>query len=152
MTMLVKKRDNFFDGFPSFFDDFFTKDIFHRPSINLSKLGTTMPAVNVSETEQALLVDVAVPGLNKEDIQVEFHQNVLTISSESKQEDETKDDDNTFTRKEFSYQSFRRSFTVAENLVDGDKIEARYENGVLHIVLPKMETKQIEPNRTIKIN
>ncbi|HYQ57901.1 MAG TPA: Hsp20 family protein, partial [Draconibacterium sp.] len=87
--------------------------------------------------------------MEKKDFNVSFKNNVLTISSQKKEQKEDKDD--SYTRKEFSYQSFQRSFTITDNAVVGDKISAKYENGILKIVLPKKEEVKPQPERQIKI-
>ncbi|WP_372649648.1 Hsp20/alpha crystallin family protein, partial [Draconibacterium sp.] len=104
---------------------------------NFSSTNTSLPAVNVKETDDDFVIEVAAPGMSKNDFNVNFKNNVLTISSEKKNEKEEKNEN--YTRKEFSYQSFQRSFTVAENAVVGEKISAKYDNGILHIVLPKRD-------------
>jgi HSP20 family protein len=88
--------------------------------------------------------------MNKKDFKINFNNNILTISSEIKDEKEEKDDN--YTRKEFSYQSFQRSFTVPDNMVNGDKISAKYNEGILNIVLPKREEVKPQPEREIKIS
>ena len=88
--------------------------------------------------------------MEKDDFKINFKNNVLTISSEKKGEHEEKKDN--YTRKEFSYQSFQRSFTVSDNVVEGDKIAAKYNNGILNITLPKREEVKPQPEREIKIS
>ncbi|WP_232302862.1 Hsp20/alpha crystallin family protein [Draconibacterium sediminis] len=117
---------------------------------NFSSTNTSLPAVNVKETDDDFVIEVAAPGMSKNDFNVNFKNNVLTISSEKKNEKEEKNEN--YTRKEFSYQSFQRSFTVAENAVVGEKISAKYDNGILHIVLPKRDEVKPQPERQIKIS
>ena len=88
--------------------------------------------------------------MNKNDFNIKFHNNVLTVSSEKKDEKEEKNEK--FTRKEFSYQSFQRSFTVAENAVESDKISAKYADGILLITLPKREEVKPKPMKEIRIS
>ena len=96
-------------------------------------------------------MEMAAPGMNKEDFKIELSGNNLTISSEKNWEDETRDGER-YTRKEFSYQSFSRTFTLAKDVVDAEKIEAKYMNGLLQLVIPKKESaKQKEP-RLIQIS
>ncbi len=109
-----------------------------------------MPAVNVKENDQAFTIEVAAPSLKKDDFKVNYENGRLSISSEKKTENEEKEGDK-YTRREFSYQSFQRSFTVAENTVDADKIGAAYENGILRITLPKREEVKPKPAKQIKI-
>lgn len=100
--------------------------------------GKTMnvPAVNITENENEYLVSLAAPGLKKEDLKIDVNANMLTISSEKQESKEEKD--KKFTRKEYNYSSFSRSFTLPDE-INKDNIEARYEDGVLHITLPRKE-------------
>jgi HSP20 family protein len=149
---LTKRNGNLMNSFPSIFDDFFTKDLFDWGNSNYSSSGTTLPAVNVKETPESFEVEMAAPGMKKEDFKVELNgNNVLTISSEHQQENENKDNDR-YTRKEFSYQSFQRSFQLSREAVDADKIQAKYENGVLHLTIPKKEEVKQKPARLINIS
>lgn len=149
---LTKRNGSLMNSFPSIFDDFFTKDLFDWGNSNYSSSGTTLPAVNVKETPENFEVEMAAPGMKKEDFKVELNSNnVLTISSEHQQENENKDNDR-YTRKEFSYQSFQRSFQLSREAVDADKIQAKYENGVLHLTIPKKEEVKQKPARLINIS
>jgi HSP20 family protein len=96
--------------------------------------GVSMPAVNVRENKNAFKLDVAAPGFKKEDFKLEMHNGYLTISGESKEEKEDKDEK--YTRQEYRYNSFSRSFSVPEN-VNSDGISAEYADGVLKVTLPK---------------
>ena len=145
--MLAKRTENYF---PSIFDRFFNNDLMDWNLGNFSSTDTSLPAVNVKEDDNEFEIDVAAPGMSKNDFKINFQNNVLTISSEKKEEKEDKKE--SYTRKEFSYQSFQRSFTVAENAVDSDKISAKYDNGILHITLPKKEEIKPKPMREIKIS
>jgi HSP20 family protein len=135
---------------PSFIDRFFNNDLMDWGTSNFSSTNTSLPAVNVKETDDDYYIEVAAPGMSKKDFNVNFQNNVLTISSEKKNEKEEKED--SYTRKEFSYQSFQRSFTVPGKDVDSDKISASYENGILNIKLPKREEVKPKPAREIKIS
>ncbi len=145
----LSRRNNLFPV--SMFDDFFTKDLWNWGLGNTSSTQTTIPAVNIRETADNFEVDMAAPGMNKEDFKVELDGNQLTISSEKSNQNEEKEDER-FTRKEFSYQSFMRSFQLPKDVVDIEKINARYENGVLHLVIPKKEEAKQRPPRMIQIN
>jgi HSP20 family protein len=124
------------DRFPSVFDDFFKpwNEWFTNGGV-LSKPLTT-PAVNVVENHNEYKVNLAAPGMKKSDFEIDVEGNMLTISSEKEETKEEKDEQ--YTRKEFSYSSFSRSFSLPED-VKQDKIEAIYEDGVLKISLPKKE-------------
>lgn len=109
------------------------------------------PSVNVQDNEGAYNIEVAAPGMEKDDMNVEIDGDHLVISSEKKDENEEKDDNIGYTRKEFSYRSFRRSFYLPED-VKKDNIHAKYENGVLFIEVPKKEeTKNKNPTKKIEI-
>ena len=107
-----------------------------------ANLWHTVPAVNVIETEKKFQLDIAAPGLTKEDFKIEIENKALTISAEKKVENETKDDNSAFVRREFGFSSFKRSFTLPEN-VDTGAILAQYNNGVLSIEIPKTEPKKL---------
>ncbi len=144
--MLAKRNENYF---PSIFDRFFNNDLMDWNLSNFSSTNTSLPAVNVKETDNDFSIEVAAPGMTKKDFNISFHNNVLTISSEREEEKNEKDEK--YSRKEFSYQSFQRSFTVAENAVDSDKITAKYADGILIITLPKREEVKPKPLKEIKI-
>ena len=118
---------------------------------NYSSTDTTLPAVNVKENTNEYLIDVAAPGLKKDDFRVNYENGRLTISSEHKSEKEEKEGEKV-TRREFSYQSFQRAFTVAENAIDAERIAAHYQDGILHITLPKRDEVKPKPPREIKIS
>ncbi|MCW3785396.1 Hsp20/alpha crystallin family protein [Plebeiibacterium sediminum] len=147
---LAKLSNNWFPSFPSLVDRFFDGELMDWNSSNYSSTNSTLPAVNVKENENEFLIDVAAPGLKKEDFSVNYDNGRLTISSEKKNEKEEKDGEKV-TRREFSYQSFQRSFTVAQNIVDAEKIEAHYDNGILHISLPKRDEVKPKPTKQIEI-
>ncbi len=129
------------------------EDIFNRdlPSVFTSNFNTgiTLPKVNIKETPDAFIVEMAVPGLKKSDFQIDLDNDVLSISSEIKEESEHKE--NNYTRREFGYSSFKRTFTLPESVND-EMINARYENGILNIHLPKKEEAKQKPARSIKIS
>lgn len=140
----------FQDQFPSMFNRFFENDLFDWTSRNFSNTNTTLPSVNIKEDENGFEVDMAAPGFEKKDFRIELINNLLTISSEKKVETETKEGQQ-FTRQEFSYQSFSRSFTLP-NTVEGEKIQAKYENGILKVAIPKKEEAKPKPVKQIEIN
>ena len=121
---------------PSVFDDFIKP--WNEWFDNGGFLGRVMnvPAVNITEQKDDYLVSLAVPGLKKEDFKIDVDGNMLTISSEKQESKEEKD--KKFNRKEYSYSSFSRSFTLPEE-INKEKIEAKYEDGVLKISLPRKE-------------
>jgi HSP20 family protein len=126
---------------PNFFDDDFLPMFSNRSS--------SMPSVNIREDEKNYSLDLAVPGINKNDLKIDINEDVLTISSENKIEKEENSDG--YKRKEFSYSSFCRSFYIPEN-VNRDKIEANYKDGVLSVILPKQEEEKARLSRQITIS
>lgn len=133
----------------SFFDDFITKDLFefNRPKFSPSE--ATLPSVNVLEQKDSFEIQVAAPGIKKENFKINLERNVLTVGSETREETEQKDSDGSFTRREFNYSSFSRSFTLPDS-VDADRIEAAYENGILKITVPKKDIT-VENIKSIEI-
>lgn len=145
-AMTYIRKNSLFPAFPTFFDDFVTRELSQNP-VNHEH---TLPKVNVKETKDAFLVEVAAPGYEKSDFKVEIENNLLTLSTEKEwKHDEEKD--GRFTRKEYSYSSFQRRFTLPENVVDETKITANYENGILKLELPKREELKPQPKRLIEI-
>lgn len=141
---LVKTNNRF--AFPSLIDEFFKPDWMG----GMERMSLNVPAVNIKETETSFVVELAAPGKKKEDFNIELEDNVLTISSEARSEKEEKDNEGKYTRREFSYSSFKRAFTLPETVNDYE-INASYENGVLHITLPKKEEALPKPKRLIEI-
>ena len=149
MKTLVRQNATLFPSLPSLLEDFFSRDWADSTLANRTN-GFSLPAVNVRETNDDFILEVAAPGMKREDFKVELDNNVLTISSnrEEKQEDQNNDG---FTRREFSYQYFQRSFSLPENKVEGDKISARYVDGILHITVPKKDEAKVKPIKQISI-
>lgn len=148
---LVKRNGRLLNPLPVLFDDFFNRDLFNWNNSNFSDTNTTIPAVNIKETAENYEVEVAAPGMTKKDFKVELDGNMLTISSEKSNQKEDRDNEWYF-RREFSYQSFQRTFTLQKDVVDIDKIEAKYENGLLHLLIPKKEEAKQKPPRLIQIS
>lgn len=139
----------FSNQMPSLFDRFFENDMFDWSNRNYSNTNTTLPAVNIKEDDDGFEVEMSAPGFEKGDFNIELNNSQLTISSEKKIENETKKGQE-YTRREFSYQSFSRSFTLPET-VEGEKIAAKYENGILSINIPKKEEAKPKPVKQIEI-
>jgi HSP20 family protein len=114
---LAKISDRMFPTIPSFFDNFFSRDLMDWNNSNFSGKNSTLPAVNIKEDDGNFQIEVAAPGLSKENFKVNLDRNLLTISSELKQEKE--EQEGKYSRREFSYQTFQRSFTLPETTVDG---------------------------------
>lgn len=140
----------FNNGLPRFFDDTMTKEMDQWFEKN-RRFNPNVPAVNIKETEDGFELEVAVPGMKKEDFKVELDHDVLTISSENEHKNEEKDKDGKYTKREFRYQSFKRSFRLPKGVVDGEKIQAKYENGILYLGLPKKEEAKPKPARQIEV-
>ena len=134
---------------PSLFDRFLENDLFDWSNRNYSNTNTTLPAVNIKEDEDGFEVEMSAPGLDKKDFKIELNNSVLTISSEKMAENETKEGQQ-FSRREFSYQSFSRSFSLPES-AESEKIEAKYENGILTVNIPKKEEAKPKPTKQIEI-
>ncbi len=147
--MTLVKKYNRFPFFPSMFDDEMLKSMSNWPGT--MHHNASIPAVNIAEKEDAFVMDVAVPGLSKEDFKVELSNNILTISSEKESKQENNDEKGQYTRKEFHYASFTRSFTLPEKLIDQEKINGSYDNGILQLVLPKKEQTLNKGSRNIEI-
>ena len=147
---LVKRNGSLVNSLPMLFDDFFNRDMFNWNNSNFSDTNTTIPAVNIKETADHYEVEVAAPGMTKKDFKVELDGNLLTISSESQQQERATEE--SYSRREFSYQSFQRTFNLQKDVVDIDKISARYENGLLQLLIPKKEEAKQKPARLIQIS
>ena len=142
---IVKRNGNLLNNFPTVFDDFLNRDIFNWGLTNFSDTNTTIPAVNIKETKDDYVVEVAAPGMTKKDFKVQLEGNILTISSEKTNESEQRGGER-YTIREFSYQSFSRTFNLQKDVLDTERIQAKYEDGVLHLQIPKKEhAKQKQP-------
>lgn len=147
MTLMKRTESNW--PFPSLMDNLFSRDLMDWSTSNYSNTNTTIPAVNIKETDDDFQIEVAAPGMDKKDFKINLENNQLMISSE--RQSNVKEKDENYTRKEFSYQSFQRTFNLSDQMIDGDKISAKYCDGVLCIVLPKREEVKPKPARLIKI-
>lgn len=140
--MSIVKRNNLV--FPSLMNEIFKPDWFG----GVDSYNFDVPAVNIKDNEKEFELELMVPGRKKEDFNIEVDNDVLTISSEKKSEDEVKEGN--YTRREFNFSSFKRSFTLPET-IDSDKIKANYEDGLLKFVLPKKEEALPRPKRLIEL-
>lgn len=148
---IIRRNNDRFSGMPTLFNDFFTRDLWNWGLENNSTTNTTIPAVNVREDNDNFYVEVAAPGMKKEDFSVELDGSTLTISSEHENREEQKEGEK-YSRREFSYQSFQRVFELPAHVVDAEHIEAKYENGLLHLTVPKKEEAKQRPPRMIRIS
>ncbi len=144
---LARLSDNLF---PSLLNRFFEGDLMDWSSSNFAGSNSTLPAVNIKETDHDYMIELAAPGMKKDDFKVNYDNGRLTISSEIKDENEEKNGN--YTRKEYSYRSFQRSFTVPETIVNGEKINAKYSDGILHVTLPKRDEIKPKPAKEIRIS
>ena len=137
-----------FPAWTSFIDDLFKVESGNIQNADFNK-GITLPKVNIKESVDAYTLDMAVPGFKKSDFVIDLENENLTISADIKtEEEETKED---YTRKEFGYASFKRTFILPET-VEENKIEAAYTDGILSLNIPKKEEAKPKPARTIKIS
>jgi len=132
---------------PGFSDDFFGKDF--MTDVFDSSANKTIPEVNVLENGDSFKIEVAAPGLDKKDFKIDLNNNVLTISSEKEAKNE--DEKENYIRREFSYSSFQRSFSLPES-VDKEKIKANHKDGILKIEIPKRDEAKEKPKREIRIS
>jgi len=146
---MLAKRNNYYPAFSNLFADFFEKEFPDWSTSNFSPTETTLPAVNIKETDDNFEVVMAAPGMDKKDFKISLENNLLTISSEKKEE--SKEKNKKFSRKEYSYQSFTRSFTLPKDVVEANKITAKYEKGELFILIPKKEEAKPVPPKIIEI-
>lgn len=148
---IVKSNSALSPSRPDLFDDFLTRDFFNwglRPFFNENN--ATLPAVNIRENNEAFLVEMAAPGMKKEDFKIELDNEVLKISSEKESDTGTKENEH-YTRREYSYQAFQRSFHLPKSIVNEQMIQAQYENGILRVLIPKREEAKKQAPRTITV-
>lgn len=126
--------------FSDVLNDFFNQGI--------NESSNKLPAVNISEDADSFKIELAAPGVSKEDFKINLEKDVLSISSEKKSEN--KEENKQYTRKEFSYQSFKRSFTLPDN-VDRENISAQYTDGILYLKIGKIK-KALETVKSISIS
>lgn len=148
--MKLIKREDMNPRMNPLFGSFLSDEFFNWPTNGYEKNRGYSPAVNISENENGFTLDVAAPGLQKEDFTIKIEDDLLTISAEVKTESEDKTPN--YTRKEFGFKSFKRSFRITEEQINQDEIKASYENGVLSIQLPKKEEAKPLPARSISIS
>jgi len=133
---------------PNIFEDLFESDFFRKPTV--AQAGLSIPAVNIKETPEEYIIEMAAAGMKKSDFNINVERNVITISSEKTIENVEDNKDENYTRKEFSYESFERSFVLPE-AANRDDIKASYKDGVLKVEIPKKEEAKLLP-KSIKIS
>ncbi len=146
-------------SFPSLWDEIFDLRPF---AVNNGGHSLSTPAVNIQENEKEYMIELAAPGLNKKDIKIELDKDTLTIKAEQSEKTEVNEDNYSrrefnysrrefnYSRREFNYSSFSRSFTMPQGKIDQDKIDAKYEDGVLKLNLPKAEKARL--SKEIKVS
>lgn len=130
-----------------FYDDF--NSLFTADSKSLSSVNGTTPLVNIKETEQEFVVEMAAPGMKKEDFMIQVENDVLTIRSERKKKDG--EAEGNYRKREFSYESFSRSFNLNTELVNDEAIKANYQDGILSISIAKKEEAKDKGARLIEV-
>ncbi len=140
--MTLIKRTNPFMPVSSFLDDIFADDF------DFMKKMQTMPSVNIVEKKDSYYIELAAPGLKKEDFDLDLDNNTLTISCQN--EEEKLDEGDKYTKKEYSFSSFKRVFTLPDT-ADIDKIKAEYVDGLLKVSIAKRPEAHVQPKRKIEI-
>jgi len=139
---LIKRHNPFLPSVNNFFDDIFADDF------EIFKKMQTIPSVNIAERPDDFYIELAAPGLTKENFDIDLDNNILTISCEKK--DEKIDENTKFTKKEFSFSQFKRVFTLPDT-ADINKIDAQYVDGLLKVTIKKKPEAQIQPKKKIGI-
>jgi HSP20 family protein len=145
MTSLEKKENTL----PSLMSDFFDYDKFFGNRWFERETNQSLPAVNIRENAKEFDIEFAVPGFNNNDFKINIETNVLTISAEKKEE--KKEENSRFTRKEFNYTTFSRSFTLPQS-VSTETINAKYSDGILKLQIPKKEEAKKDIKKEIKLS
>lgn len=142
MTLMKFNHSPMFSGLV---DNFFGKEL---GGLMDSNSGFSSPAVNIKENKDGFMLEIAAPGFQKDQFKLSLDHNVLTVSAENKQE--TEKTEGKYTRREFSYGSFRRSFTLPET-IQAEKIDAEYQHGVLMVNLPKKDEAKVKAIKEINV-
>jgi HSP20 family protein len=144
---LVKsnKKD---ESFPSLMSDFFDYDKFFGNRWFEKEFSQSLPAVNIKEDSKQFDIEFAAPGFSKADFKIDVENEVLTVSVEKKEE--KKEENKRFTKKEFHYNTFSRSFTLPQS-VNAEKIDAAYHDGILKLNIPKKEETKTLPKKQISV-
>ena|SRR5690554_3613639 len=145
MTLIRTKPEMRFQGL---FDNLFSPEFQILNRSGLAATSPSLPKVNIKEGEDGYLLELAVPGMAKENFKIKLDQEVLSISSEKKEE--ATEDAKEYRRREFTYHAFERRFNLPED-VDSEKISANYVNGVLSVEIPKLEEAKPKPPKAIEI-
>lgn len=145
MSNLIRRND----PFKSLIEEMFNNEVFDWRGRNFSAEGSTLPSVNVKQNDDQFTIELAAPGMKKEDFTLRIEKDSLTISAEKQSEiEDTKEQ---YSRREFSYQSFTRSFQIPLDVADASKIQAKYVDGILQISIPKKDSAKPQPAVEISI-
>lgn len=139
------REDDNLPVFSNLWNNFLNRDM---DEFYMNSMTARTPSVNIIEGKENFMIEMAAPGMEKHDFSINLDHNLLTIEAKKESKTETKEE--RYTRKEFSFNSFRRSFTLPDSIAN-EKIDAKYDNGILHIILPKKEEAKIKPSREIAI-
>lgn len=145
MTLIKSNKG---DAFPKLFSDFFDGDDFFTNRWFEREFKESLPAVNIKENGTEFKVELAVPGFKKDEFKVHVENDLLTISAEKKEE--KKEEGEKYTRKEYSYNSFSRSFNIPKS-ANGDAVVASYTDGILQLSIPKKQDAQQTKKKEIKV-
>ena len=144
----TKRNDSSLPGLSSWVDNLFN-DGMGAGFLSNFNTGMTLPAVNIKENADEFFLEIAVPGMKKSDFNIDIENKILSISSETKEEHEEKEEN--YTRREFGYSSFKRTFTLPDT-VESEKISAKYKEGILTVHLPKREEAKEKPAKRISVS
>jgi len=153
MNLTVRKSG----GLPSLLSDFFypSSSLFGKDLLDIdsdlftSRLGINVPTANVTENPKEYVLELAAPGLERKDFDVQLENHTLTISAQK--EEEKKETDAEYSRREYSFNSFSRSFALPDDIKEGN-IDAKYENGVLKVAIPKLKETPVKPAHKIAVS
>ena len=144
---LNRKNHRHHPGFASILDDLFNGNAQYP----VFRTNGHVPATNIRESDEGFALELVAPGRKRDDFKIKLDKNLLTISYEQESKTEEKDDNGKYSRKEFSYSSFSRSFRLPDT-VNFDGIEAKYEDGILHLMIPKNEEAKVDEKRVITVS
>jgi HSP20 family protein len=135
--------------YPSVFNHLYNRELIDFSNAGFSAEDSTLPAVNILEDENRIQIELAAPGMKKEDFKIDLEHNRLTVSAEISSENTESAE--RYSRKEFNYRAFRRQFSIPVETIDGEQIQASYKDGILLLTLPKREELKPKPARAIEI-
>jgi len=146
---MLPVKSNLLPTVSKFFEDDWNS-LFDWSNRNYLKPTTSLPSVNIEQTSDSYIIQMAVPGLKKEDFSIELRNNALIIKAESSHQSED-NDEKYFTRREFNFNSFQRIFHLNHKVVDHQKVDATYEDGILSVHISKQEKAKEKPSRLIAV-